>query len=162
MSLTPRSRRAARCAARAKGPRSGAPGRRALQRGKDINGGGGTPQGGFSRPSADSPSAPALQVARPTEDGRPHGAAPTVERDRPHNQDRSPHPPGLRPAPLPLLAFGHFPIPSVSLCSTSPYPFCPFGTFPPDRGNRPSPRGRQGDSPSKPSPLGEGAPEGGG
>ena len=39
-----------------------------------------------------------------------------------------------------------------------PYPFCPFGTFPPDRGNRPSPRGRQGDSPSKPSPLGEGAP----
>ena len=63
--------------------------------------------------------------------------------------------------PLSLLAFGHFPIPSVSLCSTSPYPFCPFGTFPPDRGNRPSPRGRQGDSPSKPSPLGEGAPEGG-
>ena len=43
-----------------------------------------------------------------------------------------------------------------------PYPFCPCGTFPPDRGNRPSPRGRQGDSPSKPSPLGEGAPEGGG
>ena len=42
-----------------------------------------------------------------------------------------------------------------------PYPFCPFGTFPPDRGNLPSPRGRQGDSPSKTSPLGEGAPEGG-
>ena len=31
---------------------------------------------------------------------------------------------------LPRLAFGHFPIPSVSLRSTSPYPFCPFGTFP--------------------------------
>ena len=23
-----------------------------------------------------------------------------------------------------------------------PYPFCPFGTFPPDRGNRPSPWGK--------------------
>ena len=26
---------------------------------------------------------------------------------------------------------------SVSLRLTAPYPFCPFGTFPPDRGNRP-------------------------
>ena len=34
------------------------------------------------------------------------------------------------------------PIPSVSLCSTSPLD---KGSRPPDRGNRPSPRGRQGD-----------------
>ena len=36
--------------------------------------------------------------------------APTVETARSHNQDRSPHPSGLRPAPLPLLAFSHFPL----------------------------------------------------
>ena len=60
-----------------------------------------------------------------------------------------PHPSGLRSAPRSLLAFGHFPIPSVSLCSTSPYPFCPFGTFPPDRGSRPFTRGpgRRGHTP---------------
>ena len=32
------------------------------------------------------------------------------ETDRPHNWGRSPHPSGLRPAPLPFLAFGHFPL----------------------------------------------------
>ena len=32
-----------------------------------------------------------------------------------------------------------------------PYPVCPFGTFPPDRGNRPSPRGRlAGDRKGRP------------
>ena len=38
--------------------------------------------------------------------------------------------------PLPLLAYGHFPIPSVSLCSTSPLD---KGSRPPVGGNRPSP-----------------------
>ena len=45
---------------------------------------------------------------RPTErlakSGRPHGAVPTVETDHPHNRERSPHPSGLRPAPLSLLS----------------------------------------------------------
>ena len=43
-----------------------------------------------------------------------------------------PIPSGLRPSSLPLLAFGHFPIPSVSLCSTSPL----------DKGSRPPVGGR--------------------
>ena len=37
-------------------------------------------------------------------------AAPTAENGPSHNQGRSPHPSGLRPAPLPLLAFSHFPL----------------------------------------------------
>ena len=40
---------------------------------------------------------------------------------------------GSRPPPHPSR-------PSV----VPPYPFCPFGTFPPDRGNQPSPRRREG------------------
>ena len=45
-----------------------------------------------------------------TGDGGRLIAAPTAENGPSHNQGRSPHPSGLRPAPLPLLAFSHFPL----------------------------------------------------
>ena len=45
------------------------------------------------------PGGRALRASWSTEDGRPHGAAPTVETDRPYNQGRSPHP--SRPAAVP-------------------------------------------------------------
>ena len=66
------------------------------------------------------PGGRALRASCSTEDRRPHGAAPTVETDRPYNQGRSPHP--SRPAASPPTPFGLRP-------------------FPPDRGNRPSPKG---------------------
>ena len=72
-----------------------------------------------------------------------------------------PIPSGLRPSPYPVWLSGHFPIPSVSLRLTSPYPFCPFGTFPPDRGNRPLDKGsRPPDRGNRPLDKGSRPPGG--
>ena len=63
--------------------------------GEFSEGGGGTPQGGFSRPSADSPSAPALHWEKPSPAGGHMG--------RPYK--------GYETAPLIRLAFGQPPSP---------------------------------------------------
>ena len=79
--------------------------RLSLRRGRSQTGPGVPAGGPVCRPYgmawAARPGGRALRASCSTEDGRPHGAAPTVETDRPHNQGRSPHPSGLRPATFP-------------------------------------------------------------
>ena len=40
-------------------------------------------------------------------------------------------------APAAFLCLRSFPAACIFVAPDGPYPFCPFGTFPPDRGNRP-------------------------
>ena len=77
------------------------------------------PRGAF-RNQVDGASGRPRHTEHLAESGRPHGAVPTVETDHPYNRERSPHPSGLWPPPSP---FG-------------------LQLFPPDRGNRTSPKGK--------------------
>ena len=122
--------------------------------GKENTAGGAHPRVASLAPSGQftfSPSPTALQHnakwSRCFRRGAPWAPASSVW---PYGQPPSPKGEGFQMASpcLPLLAFSHFPIPSVSLCST-----CPLhkGSRSPDRGNRPSPKGRlSGDRKGRP------------